>query len=133
MPAYFIRESVVSLRPYLALCSALALSGCAIGDRGLETPHKIEVSGNVASVPGCPDWSDADLGADEGQARNFGCATRANLAAMIANPADLLHGQDATATDTVATVRALKAYRELIPTGSKELEKTKAAGPGGGQ
>jgi len=133
MPATFTRESVVSLNTFVPLLAALALSGCAIGDRSLQTPHKIEVAGDTATVPGCPDWSDAENNADEGQSANFGCATRSNLAAMIADPADLLHGQVATTTDAVATVRALKAYRELIPTGTKEIEKTKAAGPGGGQ
>ncbi len=123
----------MSLKSFVPLLAALALPGCAIGDRSLQTPHKIEVAGDTATVPGCPDWSDAENNADEGQSSNFGCATRSNLAAMIANPADLVHGRVATTTDTVATVRALKAYRELVPTGTKELEKTKAAGSGGGQ
>jgi len=130
MSATFTRESVVSLKPFLPLLAGLALSGCAIGDRSLQTPHKIEVAGDAAVVPGCPDWGDGEINSDEGQAANFGCATRLNLAAMIADPADLLHGRVATATDTVATVRALKAYREQIPTGTKEIEKAKA---GGGQ
>jgi type IV pilus biogenesis protein CpaD/CtpE len=51
---------------------------------------------------------------------------------MIADPNDLVRGQVSTETDSVATVRAMKTYRELIPTGTKEVEKTKAAGPGGG-
>lgn len=133
MPATFTRESVVSLKAFVPLLAALALAGCQTGDRGLETAHKIQVNGGVANVPDCPDWSDAapEAAPGEGQSRNFGCATRSNLAAMIADPNDLLHGQAATTTDTVATVRALKAYRELIPTGVKELEKTKAAGGGG--
>jgi hypothetical protein len=130
MPAILTKEGVVSLRVIVPLLATLSLSACAIGDRSLETPHKIQVSGGAAAVPGCPDWSDAEMNAGEGQATNFGCATRSNLAAMIADPADLLHGQAAKGTDTVATIRALNVYRELIPTGTKEVEKTKA-GPGG--
>jgi len=130
MSATFTRESVVSLKPFLPLLAGLALSGCAIGDRSLQTPHKVELAGGTAVVPGCPDWSDAELNSGEGQSTNFGCATRSNLAAMIADPADLLHGRVATTTDTIATVRALKAYRDLTATGTKDLEKTKA---GGGQ
>ena len=131
MPVTFTRESAVSLKTSAILLAALALSGCQIGDRRLETPHKIEVSDGVASVPNCPDWSDSTANADEGQSANFGCATRSNLAAMIANPDDLLHGQVANQTDAVATVRAMKAYRELIPTGTKDVEKVKAAGGSG--
>jgi type IV pilus biogenesis protein CpaD/CtpE len=130
MSVTFIRESVVSLKPFLPLLAALALSGCAIGDRSMQTPHKIQVAGDTAVVPGCPDWSDGEVNSGEGQSTNYGCATRLNLAAMIADPADLVHGQVATATDAIATVRAIKAYREQIPTGTKELEKVKASGGG---
>jgi len=128
MPPTFIRESAVSLKAFVPLLAALALSGCALGDRSLATPHKIEVSDGAASVPNCPDWSDSEANVGDGQSANFGCATRSNLAAMIANPDDLLRGQVATQTDAVATARAMKAYRELIPTGTKEVEKVKAAG-----
>ena len=47
-----------------------------------------------ASVPGCPDWSAAsDATLTNGLSSNYGCATNANMAAMIANPEDLIEGQ----------------------------------------
>src|SRR3546814_17194182 len=52
---------------------------------------RIVVSRSVASVPGCPDWRDtqeADL--NGGTSSNYGCAVNSNLAAMVANPQDLV-------------------------------------------
>ena len=131
MRAFFRGEGAVPLKLVVPSLAALALSACAVGDRGIEPLHKIQVSGNVAHVPDCPDWSDAQINAGEAMGANFGCATHSNLALMIADPNDLVHGQVAKDSDAIATVRALKAYRELIPTGTKELDKTKAAGGGG--
>ncbi|MEM8771962.1 MAG: CpaD family pilus assembly protein [Pseudomonadota bacterium] len=43
---------------------------------------------------------------------NFGCATQNNLAAVIADPKDLVEASALTARDTPASVRAFEAYRE---------------------
>ncbi len=43
-----------------------------------------------AEVPGCPDWSQPGGGDPANQPHsNFGCATQANLAQMVADPGDL--------------------------------------------
>ena len=53
---------------------------------------------------------------------NYGCAINSNLAAMIANPDDLVRGQDASGRDTSVTAgRAIRTYRERTPTGSQPL------------
>lgn len=55
---------------------------------------RVVITRSTASVPGCPDWdttSDATL--SNGVSSNHGCATNSNLAAMIANPEDLIRGQ----------------------------------------
>lgn len=109
------------------LAAALALAGCA-GNRGLESPHQPVVTASGAYVPGCPDWHDSASNAGETMAANFGCATNSNLAAMIANPADLLHGRAAGASDAFAAVKGVKAYRELVPTGKGQLEKASSKG-----
>ena len=109
----------------------LALAGCAIGDRGLETPHQPVVGKTSASVPNCPDWSTAaNSGAMEGQSSNYGCATSSNLAAMIADPQDLLHGRaDDDGAGEIAT-RAIKAWRETTPTAKSGLDKVSPKGGG---
>jgi pilus assembly protein CpaD len=42
---------------------------------------------------------------------NFGCATTANIAAMVANPADLAFPEDSTAIDATRAQNVLEKYR----------------------
>lgn len=71
-----------------------------------------------ASVPGCPDWSrDSSHEFDSNTSSNFGCATNASLAAMIANPEDLLHGRTVGGTDPVRAGKAIEALRKAAPSG----------------
>jgi len=109
------------VRTFLPL---LALAGCAtpIDHRGMETTHQPVVTGDAAHVPGCPDWSDAQYNAGDGLPANFGCATSTNLAAMIADPQDLLHGRAADGSDPYVAARAVKTWRELTPTGKGDLK-----------
>ena len=81
---------------------------------------RVVVSRTRASAPGCPDHSrmndpnfDAHTGSD------YGCATNTNLAAMIANPADLVRGapgvpgyENETAARAIGTLRAAKPTGE---------------------
>jgi len=111
------------------LIGTLALAGCANGDRSLAIPHPPVVADGAASVPGCPDWSDGDVNAGEGMAHNFGCATQMNLAAMIADPQDLVHGKSGpVSAEQIA--KALKVWREQVPTGAGALEKVSVKGGG---
>lgn len=84
----------------------------------------------TASVPGCPDWSSkAESNMSDGVSTNFGCGVNSNLAAMIANPEDLVRGQTANSDLRTATSNlAIKTYREKIPTGSGELKTPSAGG-----
>jgi pilus assembly protein CpaD len=52
---------------------------------------------------------------------NFGCATTANIAAMVANPADLAFPPQTTATDATRAQNVLEKYR------SGSLEKPSAS------
>ena len=53
---------------------------------------------------------------------NFGCAVNGNLAAMVANPEDLVHGREGSAVnDTLTATKAIDAYRKAEPTGNKGL------------
>lgn len=112
--------------PLLPLAALLPLAGCAAGERGIVSAHQPVVSAIGTTVPGCPDWSDAKLPMSEGQASNYGCATAVNLAAMIADPRDLVRGQTdpMTGADPAVAQRALKAWRDIGPSGKQGIEKT---------
>ena len=81
---------------------------------------RVVVSRSFASVPGCPHWS--GRGGVNSTSPNYGCAVNSNLAAMIADPSDLVLGQAGSGTqDAAAAAKAIKVYRETPPTGTKGL------------
>ncbi len=76
----------------------------------------------TANVAGCPDWSRASSpDFDQNSFSNSGCANVSNLAAMVADPNDLVHGRDYAGADATSTVKAIKTYREKKPTGLKDI------------
>jgi pilus assembly protein CpaD len=85
---------------------------------------RIVVSRSTASVPGCPDWNDrSEADFEGGLSYNFGCATNGNLAAMVANPEDLVLGRSTRSDLRAATSdRAIKTYRNAAPTGAGGLK-----------
>ncbi|MDB5680517.1 MAG: pilus assembly protein CpaD [Sphingomonas bacterium] len=80
---------------------------------------RVVVSRTAARVPGCPDFSRTGTDEFEGSATsNYGCANQANLAAMVADPLDLVRGQPGTETfDSKTSGRAIDLYRKATPTG----------------
>ena len=91
---------------------------------------RVVITRSSASVPGCPDWSaQSDANYLNASSPGYGCAVNSNLAAMIANPEDLLEGQSGTGETVVTTSnRAIQTYRDATPTGSGGL--TNATGGG---
>ena len=90
---------------------------------------RVIVSRATASVPGCPVWEDEQVGAPERTATNYGCATNSNLAAMVADPNDLVLGQEgAGVRDNVQGSKAVKLYRDRAPTGAGNLKSEKTGG-----
>ena len=92
---------------------------------------RVVIARSRASVPGCPDWSgtsDANLG--NGISGNYGCANNGNLAAMVANPEDLIKGQQGS-TDTYINTSntTIKAYSTGVGT---KVNATGGASVGGG-
>lgn len=85
---------------------------------------RIVVSRMKATVPGCPDYSrTAQPEFESNTSSNLGCAVNTNLAAMIANPADLVRGQPGAETnDTAISTRAIGTYRKATPTGNGGLK-----------
>ena len=84
---------------------------------------RVVVSRMRATVPGCPDWSrDSTNEFEANTSSNYGCATNRNLAAMIANPADLVRGAPGTeTTDAALSYKAIESYRKKAPTGATGL------------
>jgi pilus assembly protein CpaD len=87
---------------------------------------RIVIARTKASVPGCPDWSaNSDANPANGLSSNYGCATNSNLAAMIANPEDLIRGSDTTGSTVVmSSSKAIDTYRKAQPTGAGGLKET---------
>lgn len=84
---------------------------------------RVVVSRSGAYVPDCPNWKRPLLPEFEGStASNFGCATNTNLAAMVANPEDLVSGRAAGQTTAIFTNKALESIRDVKPTGLKGLK-----------
>jgi pilus assembly protein CpaD len=80
---------------------------------------RVVVSRMKAWVPGCPDFSRySGTEYDSNTSSNHGCATNTNLAAMVANPEDLVRGEPGTRVyDAAQGTRAIGAYRAAAPTG----------------
>lgn len=73
---------------------------------------RVVLSRSSASVPSCPDWSKkGEANYTGGNHTNYGCATNSNLAAMIADPEDLVRGQDDHGGDSRRAVRPVEAWR----------------------
>ncbi|WP_375286851.1 CpaD family pilus assembly protein [Sphingomonas sp.] len=93
---------------------------------------RVIVSRAVASVPGCPDFT-RYAGADyeNHTTSNYGCAMNTNLAAMVANPMDLVRGAPGSEVyDPRLGAKAIDSYRKAAPTGGGGTA-VKAEGAGG--
>jgi pilus assembly protein CpaD len=90
---------------------------------------RVIVSRNRAEVPGCPNWSrQSQPNYNNQMMPNFGCGVNSNLAAMVANPDDLIHGRDGGIGSNGAGTKAVILYRTTPPSGSKGLEETSTKG-----
>ena len=85
---------------------------------------RVVVTRMTAQVPHCPDYSRAsepDFGNHAWS--NYGCAANANLAAMVANPEDLVRGRTGTGVnDPAIGTKAIDTFRKAPNTGAGELK-----------
>ena len=95
---------------------------------------RVVVTRSRAYVPGCPDWSaKSDINFSAATYPNYGCAVNGNLAAMVADTADLIRGvSDPGSTVTMTGTKAIEAYRAAPPTGTQGLRSTSSAAGAGG-
>jgi pilus assembly protein CpaD len=90
---------------------------------------RVVAARSSASVPSCPSWQDTGVESPVRTGTNYGCATNSNLAAMIADPDDLLHGREASGEGAVVVAgRAIRTYRESQPTGRQALPTNSTTG-----
>jgi len=91
---------------------------------------RVIVSRMAATVPGCPDFTRPATANFTGSAMsNYGCATNATLAAMIADPRDLISGRTPSRSSDVATsTKAITAYRKAVNTGTEGLKTQSSRG-----
>jgi pilus assembly protein CpaD len=90
---------------------------------------RVVVSRRRAEVPHCPNWSlPSQPNYDNRNMSNFGCGVNTNIAAMIANPEDLIHGREAGTTDVDSAAKAVLLYRSAPPTGSQGLQSVNTKG-----
>jgi pilus assembly protein CpaD len=85
---------------------------------------RVIVSRTRAEVPNCPNWSTpSQPNYNNRMMSNFGCGVNSNLAAMVANPEDLIHGRESSGLgDNTAGTKAVILYRSTPPTGTKGLQ-----------
>jgi len=122
--------------PHIAsILGAMFATGAAEAKHNfsVDSVNQPVVSADRAVVPNCPNWKSAGVDSAAMTDDNYGCAINSNLAAMIANPLDLIHGKTSDVTDTSSAARAIKAWREAEPTSKMWTTTTKESAKGGGQ
>lgn len=108
----------------------LFLSPGAPVTQGAITPGyaRIVVSRPTASVPGCPDYRHASQpNFTAASSSNYGCGINSTLAAMVANPEDLVRGREASGPNADTAAKAIRIWRNADPTakGGLKVETTK--------
>lgn len=85
---------------------------------------RVVITRSTASVPNCPNWErKSDANYANATSPGYGCAVNGNLAAMVANPEDLITGQTGTGeTVIMSSTKAIDTYRKKANTGSGELK-----------
>ncbi len=126
------REAVANIAARYGL---LVSEGAPVTE-GFVNPGKarVVVTRSKASVPGCPDWGGrSSYNFNNGTHDGYGCAVNGNLAAMVADPEDLIHGDSATGGTVIMTSnKAIDSYRKQVPTGQAGLKSSGGAGGSGG-
>ena len=88
---------------------------------------RVVVARRRAVVPGCPNWSQpSQTDWDNKIMSDFGCGVNSNLAAMVANPADLAQPRAETPASSTRRSVVLEAYRKGEQTSSKAPDNNSA-------
>jgi pilus assembly protein CpaD len=123
-----LSQTLLAAGALLAAASAQAKQNDSV-----DSVNQPVVTPTGAIVPNCPNWRSAGLDSGTITDTNYGCAMNSNLAAMVADPMDLIRGKSSDVTDTGSAIRAIKAWREAEPTSKLWSTTTKESAKGGGQ
>jgi pilus assembly protein CpaD len=92
---------------------------------------RVTITRASARVPGCPNWDRKESSSDSNAtSSNYGCAVNGNLAAMVADPNDLIKGSRNERPDPSAATKPVRVYRETVPTGKGGLKEATTNGGG---
>ncbi|BBC74171.1 pilus assembly protein CpaD [Altererythrobacter sp. B11] len=113
----------------------ILLSDEAPVTEGYVDPGKVRVvvTRSRAHVPGCPKWGEAFTNNQRNETTaGYGCAINSNIAAMVANPEDLLKGAEGTGeTVVMSSSKAIDTYRKQQPSGAGGLPTISTQSTGG--
>lgn len=114
---YGVPVAALDLRPYFA-------------EGEIAPPIRMSFERNVAVGPDCPDWSQ-NMAKDRENVpfSNYGCATQKNLAAIIANPRDLIEprGHDPLSRPSDRRDTVFRDYIRGETTSARRSEEEKSA------
>jgi pilus assembly protein CpaD len=101
--------------------SALDFRRYSAGNKESGAPIRLAYSKIGAHVEGCGAWTDKlEQSPANRNYGNFGCATQANLAAMVDNPLDLVYPREMTPADAGRRYSVLDGYRKGDAFSSKQ-------------
>ncbi len=99
-----------------------------VGDHSRPAPLRLSYLRVKAVVPTCGIWPEKGPNSiDDEQFANFGCAQQQNLAAMVANPADLMRPQPMTPASGGRRANVIKTYVDSGNTGWQPEPEVEAA------
>ncbi len=110
----YANKAVLNSISQVAADRGVLISDVAPVTAGQVTPGMVRVivTRSKASVPTCPDFTtDHDRNYNASNHSNYGCATNSNLAAMIADPEDLVRGRESKRLDSNSGKNAVNTYR----------------------
>ena len=110
----YASKAVVNSVSQLAADHGVLISEVAPVTTGQVAPGMVRVivTRSKASVPTCPDFStDHDRNYNASNHSNYGCATNSNLAAMVADPEDLVRGRESKKLDANSGKNAVNTYK----------------------
>ena len=94
---------------------------------------RVVVTRHLVKAPGCPDYSQPNTpNYQNATSSNFSCASRTNLAAQVANPADLVDGVPHRGPVSGEPERAIDNFRTRELTGTQSLKSTSTGDAVGG-
>jgi pilus assembly protein CpaD len=99
---------------------------------GSNSPVVVSFVSTVAVTEECGSWNNLAYQPDNAPFDNFGCAHQHNIAAMVANPQDLVVPQPMTPPDAGKLSKAMDKYRGYAPSMTSSGSSSGSSSSGGG-